>query len=81
MRLNEEVQVENMSDTGYSYMHIEEGRSENVSPMIVRLPAIVKTNANKAKGLKKTQRRAVARVHKSIKCLEKEVLKENKKPQ
>ena len=53
MRQNEEVQVENMSDTGYNSMHVEKGPSENVSPMIVRLPAIVKTNASKAKGLKK----------------------------
>ena len=73
MRQNEEVQMENMSDTGYSSMHVEEGPSENVSPMIVRLPGIVKSNANKAKGLKKTQQRALARAHKSIKCLEKEV--------
>ena len=33
----------------------------------------MKTNANKAKGLKKTQQRALARPHTSIKCLEKEV--------
>ena len=64
MRQNEEVQVENMSDTGYNSMHVEEGPSENVSPMIVRLPAIVKTNASKAKGLKKSTLRRKPAINK-----------------